>query len=366
MNYRYTIDDKAWHQHLHEYGFVVIADVLNSDEVETAKLQLWNDIERVWPGSRNDYRKMKLPIHGLAPELCQSAGAWHVRGNRNVKQAFEEIWNETKLITSMDCVIFWRPWGKELNQKKPRTEGLHLDQNPFHKPNMEVVQGMVPLKAVNSLVGGLAVVPESHRDEAKAIIKEKYPEWKHCGDWCPIPKSDVELYDKQILLHAEPGDLILWDSRTVHGGVVGTGPNEAVSSKDGKAEKVNVKEKENGGMEVTVVEGKETSMVEEKNKNVDNDASLAPSSSSSSWSNDLCRMSVTVSMTPHHRASLECLQIRKDGFEKGLCFNHTPHEAGTSTGTIKLLNIDQTYVPPSLTKEQWQLLNGTIDGATPF
>ena len=37
-----------------------------------------------------------------------------------------------ELITSMDCFLLWRPWMN--NQPwKPKTEGLHIDQNPFHK-----------------------------------------------------------------------------------------------------------------------------------------------------------------------------------------------------------------------------------------
>ena len=37
-----------------------------------------------------------------------------------------------ELITSMDCFLLWRPW-KNNQPWKPKTEGLHIDQNPFHK-----------------------------------------------------------------------------------------------------------------------------------------------------------------------------------------------------------------------------------------
>ena len=32
----------------------------------------------------------------------------------------------------MDCFLLWRPW-KNNQHWKPKTEGLHIDQNPFHK-----------------------------------------------------------------------------------------------------------------------------------------------------------------------------------------------------------------------------------------
>ena len=97
-------------------------------------------------------------------------------------------------------------------QKRPRTEGLHLDQSPFHKPNLETIQGMVPLLPVTLVTGGLVVVPESHLVTGvtgKKALKERYPHLKDAGDWCPLPKQDVS-YQHQLLLEAEAGDLILW------------------------------------------------------------------------------------------------------------------------------------------------------------
>ena len=36
-------------------------------------------------------------------------------------------------------------------------------------------------------------------------------------------KDHVEYQKRATLIKADPGDLILWDSRTIHGGWVGTG-----------------------------------------------------------------------------------------------------------------------------------------------
>ena len=69
-------------------------------------------------GSSPNWAAIKgLPSHGLVPQLCQSAGAWAVRGAPGVRRVFAKIWGcpEQSLITSMDCVIAWRPWGKNLN-----------------------------------------------------------------------------------------------------------------------------------------------------------------------------------------------------------------------------------------------------------
>ena len=319
-NYRFPLEaTNEWKQHLQSKGYCVIANTLNVDEIETSKVLIIEDLERL---------KIKLPVHGLVPEISQSAGAWKIRGNSNIKKAFEHIWQDSELITSMDCVIVWRRWNqiKKSNatststtttttttststsgQKKPRTEGLHLDQNPFHKPNLECVQGMVPLFPVNKEVGGLVVVEESHTDNNRSLLQQKNPKLKHAGDWCPLPiRSNPTIYEQAMLIEAEAGDLILWDSRTIHGGRVGNG-------------------------------------------SFDEDETVT---------SNLVRMSVTVSMTQKSRASSECLALRRQGFLKGACFNHSPHEAGTSTGTIKA-PADPTYVPIKLSQEQWQLLDGS-------
>ena len=141
----------------------------------------------------------------------------------------------------------------------------------------------MPLRPVTAETGGLAVVPLSHTDAAKAEWKARHAHLQNAGDWCPLRRGD-QLNAESVLLLAEPGDLVLWDSRTVHGGAVGTGQQPAQP-----------------GRPFT----------------------------------ELARMSVTVAMTPASRASELVRQRRRDGFAAGRSFNHCPHEAGTSTGTIK-------------------------------
>merc|ERR1711972_669485 len=87
---------------------------------------------------------------------------------------------------------------------------------------------MVPLMAVTHNTGGLQVVPFSHTDDAKAKLKKENPRLEGRGDWCPLHGHESDA----VLLLAEPGDLILWDSRTIHGGHVGTGPANFVFDED--------------------------------------------------------------------------------------------------------------------------------------
>ena len=157
---------------------------------------------------------------------------------------------------------------------------------------------MVPLYPVNTNSGGLAVVPGSHTN----MDREWRRQFAGKGDWCPMPSGDP-VHGTERLVVAEAGDLILWDARTVHGGIVG--PGEDTTAADG-----------------------------------------TPA---------LARLSQTVSMVPRSRASAGCLAARRQGFAAGVTFNHSPHEAGNSTGTVFCLK-RRGYVPPELTPDQEALL----------
>lgn len=208
---------------------------------------------------------------------------------------------------------------------KPRTEGMHLDQNPFTKPHKDTVQGMVPLLAVTEQTGGLAVVPRTHLSQEKEALQKRQPHLRYAGDWCVLHSDPSAQTSRQKLLLAEPGDLILWDARTVHGGVVGSGNCRNHSRSYGSEENAKI---------VCIRNWKK-------------------------WQSDFARMSLTVAMTERSRASEKTLNIRRQGFECGKNFNHTPHEAGTSVGTLRCAR-PPGYIPCSLSPEQHMLIDGKV------
>jgi len=170
-----------------------------------------------------------------------------------------------------------------------------MDQNPFDKPGMECVQGMLALYDVTPVTGGLQVVPDSHKNGE--AYRAKYPDQKFCGDFVMIPRSDP-MQKQTKFLEAKAGDLILWDSRTVHGGLVGKG------------------------------------------KPADPTAPI-----------QLARMTQTICMTPRSKASPAVLEARRAGFEQGACFSHWPHEA-----EITARAAPGKYTPIELTDDQKKLL----------
>ena len=81
---------------------------------------------------------------------------------------------------------------------------------------------MIPLYPVTKQVGGLQVVPKSNTDEVQTHLKTAYP-FASNGDFVQLNPNDKYIGTGKLLI-VEPGSLILWDSRTIHGGYVGKGP----------------------------------------------------------------------------------------------------------------------------------------------
>ena len=297
--YRFEMDHQAeWLRYLDEQGYVVVTNVATQEEVARARELYWDCIEQTSPevkrGNVQSWQHWKLDPRGIVlnGDMIHCRGAWMVRGLPRVKDVFCAIWRVDDVIVSMDSPLIWRPWWMHAKWK-PLTEGLHLDQNPFRKPNKCCVQGMLPLYDVTDETGGLEVVPLSHTAPAKKTLKLNYSDWNDEGDFCMLHPTDPTV-GMRMLLQANAGDLILWDSRTIHGGRVGTGKKNNTS--------------------------------------------------------ELCRLSQTICMTPRSMATPNILAGRILAFQHGIGTSHWPHELHPTTRPIK------GYAPIELTDGQRRLL----------
>lgn len=112
-----------------------------------------------------------------------------------------------------------------------------MDQNP-HKPNFELVQGLVTLTPSREKDGGLTLIKGSHN-----LVKKFFEETGGIKDeqdsgvgrnGYRYTHSDVEWFLKQlgteiVKIEAEAGSLILWESRVVHWNASPTGTQERVA-----------------------------------------------------------------------------------------------------------------------------------------
>ena len=83
---------------------------------------------------------------------------------------------------------------------------------------------MIPLYPVTHAVGGLEIVQDTANDECQKILCKENPGilMFHKADFLPIQPGQT-YWEKGKLVKCDPGDMILWDSRTVHGGKLGKG-----------------------------------------------------------------------------------------------------------------------------------------------
>ncbi len=215
--------------YLEENGFVVIANALNRAETEQALALTWNYLEALGTGiDRSDVTTWDddrwptavhggiLPGHGIGHSEAQ----WFIRDVPNVKRAFASVWDTDDLLVSFDGMALWRPWALKPEWKTNRGGSwLHIDQHPITRPGKQCVQGLVNLIATAPNRGGNVLVPGSHK--TFHTIPDVYP--TRLGrvplgvDHFRFPADDPMLAGTPpIMSHMEAGDLLLWDSRTIH------------------------------------------------------------------------------------------------------------------------------------------------------
>lgn len=156
--------------------------------------------------------------HGLIGDsgIGQSDFLWSVRSNQQVKKAYGHIWSTQQLLVSFDGCGVYRDWRYNPTWK---TNGgwNHVDQNPQTKPSRCCIQGFVSLTDQNETTGGLIVYPRTHLrfDQLIDLVQKK----KRSNDFVKIPDTHSIMNQGQTagkLVHCRAGDLVLWDSRTIH------------------------------------------------------------------------------------------------------------------------------------------------------
>lgn len=246
---RFEAGSEEANRYLEDHGYVVIKEVLKPDEVEHALKLTWDYLEGLGTGIKrhdsgtwgNDRWPTTvhgdiLPGHGIG----HSAAQWYIRDRVAVKKAFAGIWGNPPggLLTSFDGMALWRPWAINPEWKTQQAGSwLHIDQHPIGRPGRQCIQGLVTLLPTSPGTGGNVVIPDTHKDFSS--IPDRYPKRinklpKHIDHFrFPVDDPLLKKGPKPIMCHLEAGDLILWDSRTVHCG----GPclDDAMSEKSQKA-----------------------------------------------------------------------------------------------------------------------------------
>ncbi|KAJ5144558.1 hypothetical protein N7448_001950 [Penicillium atrosanguineum] len=143
---------------------------------------------------------------------------WDIRSEPGVVAAFEKIYDDEDLIVSFDAINFQFPNRTDIAPNKPWP---HQDQDP-EKHGFRCMQGLVNTLPNGPEDGGLIVCRGGHL-LSEQFHKEMADE-ERIPAWTPEWYGFTERGQKWLEDHgctwekvcAEPGDLLLWDSRTPH------------------------------------------------------------------------------------------------------------------------------------------------------
>jgi len=215
--------------YLAEHGYVVIRSALSADQAAHAVDLTWQFLEQLGTGiDRHDVStwgddRWPTAVHGgIVPSqgIGHCAAQWFVRSVPAVKQAFAAVWDDDDLLVSFDGMALWRPAHIDPAWRTNRgSSWLHIDQHPIGRPGFHCVQGLISLLETSPTSGGNILIPGSHRmfESIPDCYTERLARVDSSIDHFRFPADDPQLRDSSpIVCHLGAGDLLLWDSRTIH------------------------------------------------------------------------------------------------------------------------------------------------------
>jgi len=214
-------DSATWLEFLDRNGYAVIKGVANKREVRKAHDLLWLFLEEQTSMRRTDpesWTNAAFEAIGEAKTgICQGLNVghsklcWFLRCLPHVRKVFESIWKTDELVVSFDGINIFRPTAEQIC-RRTRSDWWHVDQGRF-KTGRHAIQGFVSLTDATPATGGLCVIPGSHTSHEDLMTYAA----THDRDHVRVPSPGINpLCRHPKLVRCLAGDLVLWDSRTVH------------------------------------------------------------------------------------------------------------------------------------------------------
>ncbi|KAL1636194.1 hypothetical protein SLS58_009888 [Diplodia intermedia] len=165
--------------------------------------------------------------------VAHEAFMWELRLEPGVLGAFEKLWGTDELLVSFDALNVTLPAHLRADAATHPAKGAwpHVDQSPL-RTGACCVQGVVNLSPSGPHDGGLVVYPRSHN-----LMEDFFATQTDRAAW---EKRDLFMFSPEQLawfeergcaphkVEADPGDLLVWDSRTVHWGAEPTERSDRV------------------------------------------------------------------------------------------------------------------------------------------
>lgn len=179
---------------LEEKGYTVVKGVLTEEKIKKASDLFYEWINEV---------EIKDTFYGIIKEGHQKH-SWYIRTDPAVQAVFKQLWNTDDLVTGFDGTC-WIP--KEYNSID--ICWTHTDQ-AASKKGLHCIQGFVSLTA--NTERSFVVYEGSH------LLHESYMKDRGLTggrNWRLIDPEYLKNLSRKVV-KVDPGDMVLWDSRTFH------------------------------------------------------------------------------------------------------------------------------------------------------
>ncbi|GAB7332642.1 hypothetical protein MBLNU13_g04403t3 [Cladosporium sp. NU13] len=225
-----TINTKTqcgdWRDDLFRDGFAVIKNAVSAEKAQHYISCMHQWLESFPYGfdrnAQETWTPQYLPAHmkgGMyhGYSIQHEKFMWEARQEPGVLEAFARLWETQDLLVSFDGMNITLPAGTPTKT----SPWPHVDQSPKRR-GLQCVQGILNLAPNGPDDGGLLVYAGSHALNEEFFgthdVQDR-PTWGP-GDWFGFEQSEVDWFKQRGCelrkVCAEPGDLIVWDSRTVH------------------------------------------------------------------------------------------------------------------------------------------------------
>jgi hypothetical protein len=224
---KYITNPEGLRAKVAKYGVAIIPGVLNNDECEQMKNDMWDTLEIITskfdtPIDRNDQSSWKslydlFPLHSMLIQhhsIGHSSLAWNVRKNKKVRKVFETLYDgDEELLTSFDGVSIAMPPEITNRGYYRGTNWLHNDQS-YTRKEFETLQSWVTAYNVNEGDATLTFLEKSHLVHP-TIDDNNRDDWNVLKD---PERMKLYAHCKQKCITCKAGDMVFWDSRTIHAG----------------------------------------------------------------------------------------------------------------------------------------------------
>ncbi|WWD19949.1 hypothetical protein CI109_104422 [Kwoniella shandongensis] len=228
-----------WRDELAQQGYTVVKGAVPTEKALQYREKAFEWLESFPLGFKRDDPKTWtndcLPVHvkgGMFHSygFCHEKYLWDLRCEPGIIDAFAKVWGTDELITSFDGGSIMLPKRTDVPDGG---KWEHMDQS-HHRKGFYCCQGLVNLNHCGPEDGGLMVLEGSNKLVEEFFDthgRESYKTWGPF-DWYGFTAEQQQwFFDrgcKWIKVCAEPGDLIMWDSRTMHYNVRPSGERDRV------------------------------------------------------------------------------------------------------------------------------------------